>query len=142
MIREITIVVTTTGGAGVATGTGLSDTKLNGFLEDVQVDYHASAPATTDVVLSLVTPTRGNVLTLTDTNTDARFIPRDTCVSPANAAITNSNTRIPLNGYLQVAVAQSNALTAAVTVTVRYADAASVVLGVKKPTRKRNPIKA
>lgn len=118
-IRSFTVAVTTTGGAGVATGSGSTTETIEGYLLDVSLDYHASAPATTDVTVTHSgTPTA--ILTVSNTATDGRYPVRDTAVTAAaGAAITNSHVPIPINGTFTVSVAQCDALTAAVTATIR-----------------------
>lgn len=111
------ISITTTGSDGSATGSGKTPAML-GFLLDVLLDFHASAPATTDVT---ITDRDGNtILAVTNSATDALIAPRQKLVDNANSAITNSFDRFPLNGQLSVAVAGCNALDPAVTVKVRY----------------------
>lgn len=113
------VAITTTGSAGLATGSG--KLQVMGHVEWIHYVYHASAPATTDVTVALAdTPAGGNLHVMTNTATNARKYPRATCVDTAGAAITNSFTRIPVWGELDVSVAQCDALTAAVTVYVAY----------------------
>jgi len=109
--------ITTTGAAGSATGSG-TVAAAPGELAFVKLDYHASAPgATTDVTLTQTAePTA--ILTNTDSATDTIVCPRLSCVSTANAAITDSHAPLYIHGPVSVAVAGCNALTAAVTVYV------------------------
>jgi hypothetical protein len=89
------------------------------------IDYHASAAAGTDVVISVVNPAGPalSILTVTNNKTDGWYYPRAGAVSPANAAITNSAVPIPFHGNLQVAVAEAGgALVGAVKVTIFYDD--------------------
>ena len=110
--------VTTSGSAGAATGNADSAAML-GELLDVFLDYHASAPATTDVTIT--DKERGDtVLTATSTATDARHHPRAKPVDNAGAAITNAHDKFFLSGALNVAVAQCDALTNAVRAYIRY----------------------
>ncbi len=109
-----TVAVATTGGAGVATGSAVSEA-CAGFLLDVYLDYHASAPATTDVTISHTDPTLGTIASSTDNNTDTRLVPRD-----AITGGTDAFDRIPLTGTITVSVAQSDQLDPAVTATIRY----------------------
>lgn len=111
------IAVTTTGTAGSATGTANSRV-INGLLLDVYLDYHASAPATTDVTIEYAEG--DDILLVSNSATDARIAPRQKPVDNANAAITNGNDKFPLAGEITVSVAQSNALAPAVTVILRY----------------------
>lgn len=118
-IRSFVVAVTTTGGAGVATGSGVTTESVEGFLLDISLDYHASAPATTDVVVTQSgIPTA--LLTVANNATDGRYAVRDGAATvAAGAAITNSFVPIPINGLITVAVAECDALTAAVTATIR-----------------------
>lgn len=113
--------IDTAGGAGVAAGTG--ELQVAGYVEWVHYDFHASAPATTDVTLAYGSggvPAAGNIAGTVNTATDVLQFPRATCVDNAGSAITNSHTRFPVWGPITVSVAQCNALTAAVVVTVGY----------------------
>jgi len=110
------VAITTTGSAGAATGTGAT-VPIQGFLLDVFIDYHASAPATTDVTIS--EPTFGNVLVKSNNNADIWLAPRKDTVDAA-AAATGGYDPIPINSALTIAVAQADALTNCVIVTVRY----------------------
>jgi hypothetical protein len=119
------VTIDTTGGAGAATGEG-STPIINGFLLDISFQFHASAPATTDVVVTAPasndeTTLAQAILTLTNTNTNQPPIsPRKGTVDNANAALAGQNEPFPLNGRLKIAVAQSNALTGCVIARVRY----------------------
>lgn len=110
------ISITTTGSAGSATGSG-STIPINGFLLDVYIDYHASCPATADVTIA--DSVFGNVLLVSNSNTDAWYAPRKATCDPA-AAATGLYDLIPLNGALSISVAQADALTACVVVHVRW----------------------
>jgi hypothetical protein len=108
--------ITTTGSAGSATGSGTA-IGINGFLLDVYLNYHASAPATTDVTIS--DPTFGTILVRGNTITDAWHMPRkETCDS--TGAGTGMYELIPVNDTLTISVAQCNALTDALVATVRW----------------------
>ena len=116
-ISSETIEIKTVGVDAAAIGSGKTPAMM-GFLLDIELDFHASAPATTDVT---ITDENGNaILTVTDSNTDAVIAPRQKLVDNANAAITNSFERFPLNGQLSFAVAGCNALDPALTAKVRY----------------------
>jgi hypothetical protein len=111
-----TISITTTGGAGAATGSGTT-IPIMGFLLDVYLNYHASAPATTDVTMS--DAVFGNIVVNTNSNTDAWLAPRKaTC--DAAAAATGLYDLVPLNGPLTISVAQADALTNCLVATVRF----------------------
>jgi len=116
-INVASTAITTTGAAGSSTGSGTVSC-VPGELAFVKLDYHASAPgATTDVALTqAVEPTA--ILTNTDSATDTTVCPKLTCVDTTGTAITNSHAPLYIHGAVSVAVAQCNALTAAVTVTI------------------------
>lgn len=124
MIFTVPIKVTTTGGAGVATGTGDSGKPIRGRVLGVYFNWHASAPATTDTTLR----TKGNaspsynLLVVTNSVTDAFIVPAAKPVDNANAAITNAHTPFPVDDYLEVSVAQCDALTNAVVAHVLVDD--------------------
>lgn len=110
------IAITTTGSAGSATGSGTT-IPINGFLLDVYIDYHASCPNTADVSIS--DAVFGNVLVVSNNNTDAWYAPRKATCDPA-AAATGLYDLIPLNGALTINVAQADALTNCAVVHVRW----------------------
>lgn len=111
--------VTTTGEAGSATGSANSGV-IQGKIIDVYLDFHASAPgATTDTTIAYA-DRGGNILAVANSATDALIAPRQSLVTNANAAITNSHDRFAVNGKLSVSVAGCDALTDAVTAYIRY----------------------
>lgn len=114
-IRSVS--VTTTGSAGSATGSGTVPC-VPGELAFVARNYHASAPGgTTDVTLTQTAePT--TILTVTNSATDAINCPSLTRVTTANAAITDSSAPLYIHGAVSVAVAECDALTGAVVVTI------------------------
>lgn len=115
-----TIPVTTTGGAGVATGTATSEL-IRGALLDIFLDFDGTAPATTDVTIAYGGIGGGNIWARSDSATDALVAPRMKPVDNANAAITNAYDYFYLNGTVTITVAQSNALAPAVTVYIKIA---------------------
>lgn len=117
-IYEEVVEVTTTGGDGAATGSGISG-ELVGYLESIFIDYHASAPATTDVTIAFTTR-GGNIVVVTDSNTDVLLAPVKQACDAAAAAISGAYLYHLLNQPLTITVAGCNALTAAVTVYIRY----------------------
>jgi hypothetical protein len=89
---------------------------LHGYLEYIYLDYHASAPATTDVTVAYgATPPGGNILVATNNATDTLYWPRAKPVDNAGAAITDAYDRFPVAGAISISVAQSDALTVCVT---------------------------
>lgn len=111
-----TVVIDTVGEAGAAVDSGTT-IPIIGFLLDVFIDYHADAPATTDVTIA--DPVFGNVLVKSDNNTDVTLAPREPTVDAA-AAVTGLYDLVPLSGPLTIDVAQADELTGCVTVTVRW----------------------
>jgi hypothetical protein len=119
--------VTTTGSAGAATGSG-NTAVMHGYLLDVYLDYHASAPgATTDVAITYSAPAFGTLVTNSDSVTDVLLTPRVQACDSTATAISGVYEMYPLNGRLTVTVSQSNALTDCVVAYVRYLN------GVLKP---------
>lgn len=120
-VRRYELAITTTGSAGSAAGTGTITVDPPGYLEWVRYDFHASAPATTDVtgtMASTASPPSTVVFTSTNSTTDTTQYPRAGVVLPAGTAVTDGSTPILLAGAISVAVAQCDALTGAVTVYV------------------------
>jgi len=117
------VAITTTdggGGAGTCTGSGTITVLREGYLEWVYYDFHASAPGTTDVTGTLATtPPGGLLFTSTSSATDVLQFPRGSAVTTGGVAITNSHVPLLVSGPITVAVAQCDALTAAVTVYVK-----------------------
>lgn len=120
-IRAIRIAVTTTGVAGSATGTGdTGSPPIRGEVLGVYLNFHGSAPATTDTTLR----TKGNgvpsynLLVVTDSATDGFFAPRAKPVDNANSAITNAHAPFVVSDVLEISVAQCDALTNAVVAHV------------------------
>jgi hypothetical protein len=115
-----TVKITTTGTAGSASGNAIvqpPNDPLEGFLLDIKLDYHASCPATADVTIS--DPTFGNLVVKSNNSTDVVISPRQATVDNA-AAATGLYDLIPLNGPLNIAIAQADALTDCLVVTIRW----------------------
>lgn len=115
-IESQTIKITTAGGDGAAVGSG-STLPIQGFLLDAYIDYAGTAPATTDV--SIVDPVFGNLVVKSNNSTDCWLAPRKQSCDPA-AADTGMFELIPLCSALTISVAQCNAITDAVSVTLRW----------------------
>jgi hypothetical protein len=112
--KWVRVAVTTTGTTGSATGTGTTSA-YSGLLLGVKLDYHASAPNTTDVTLSEAGGGSRTLLTVSNNNTSGAYYPTVEAQDTAGAAVSGVRLPIALGGTaLQVTVAQSNALTDAV----------------------------
>ena len=123
---DYTLVVNTTGSAGSATGSKTTPALESGqVLEAIKVDYHGSAPATTDLVVSEVGGLQQTLLTLTNTNTDGIYYPRH-ALHDAVGAEGSGLDLFQVEGQLQVAVSGCDALAPAVTVTLRTLSGAQV----------------
>jgi hypothetical protein len=111
----VEISVNTVGSAGSAVGASTSLVTVTGYLEAVQLDYHTSAPATTDVNVNEVNGLGRVLLTIADNKTDAVYYPRPFVHGVTGAASTTNVTRYYLSGaHIQIAVAGSDPLTGAV----------------------------
>ena len=116
-IKQRVFNVTTTGVAGSAVG---STTHLvHGEILTVVLNFHASAPATTDTTIAFA-DSGGNILVVTDSATDAVLHPRGKPVDNANAAITNAHTPFASAQGVTVSLAQCDALTDALVATITY----------------------
>lgn len=111
------VAVTTTGAAGSATGTGTSEL-VQGYLLDVWLDFHGSAPATTDTTLAYATR-GGNILVVTNSVTDVLHQPLKQASDSAAATITGVYNPYVLDDKITVSVAQCDALAPAVTAYIR-----------------------
>jgi hypothetical protein len=111
------ISVTTTGGAGAATGSQEGDMIFQGKLYAVYLDYHGSAPATTDVTVKVTGPVAQNLIVVSDNNTDGWYLPRadthDTTGADRLYASGGENVAepMPVCGKITIDVAQADALT-------------------------------
>lgn len=110
--------------------TGVGSTTLSQPLEGkllaVGLNYHASADAGTDVVVSVTDPAGPvhTLLTVSNNKTDGWYYPRAAATTSALVAITNSHVEIPFAGYLSVAVADggASALAPCVTADIYFED--------------------
>lgn len=113
--------VTTTGNAGVATGSAKTRA-IRGEILGVLLNFHASAPATTDTTIrTTITPTY-TIVVATDSATDVFLTPRAKPVDNANAAITNAHAPFVVFDEVTVALAQCDALTDAVEAHIYWRD--------------------
>ena len=110
--------VSTTGVAGSASWSSILAVPLSELVA-VYVDYHGSAPSTTDLTLkSPVNPASVTLMTLTNTNTDAWKYPKVQKHDNVGAAITGDYADPVVHGNLQCDLAQCDALTDAAVLTV------------------------
>ena len=119
-MRVLKLSVTTTGGAGVATGSTTSTVPVIGLIHAVYLDFHASAPATTDTTIATKTSPSQTILTVSNSATDAFIYPRAGAVNSSNSAITNSFVEFAVQDTVTVSLAQCDALTGAVVATIWY----------------------
>ena len=117
---QYTIKVTTVGSAGSAVGATTQSLPVAGYLEAVKIDYHASAPATTDVNINEVGGLGRTLLTVANNATDTTYYPRPAIHSASGVASATEVDRYYLDPCrIQVGVAGSDALTDVVTVTIQ-----------------------
>lgn len=116
------ITVTTTGDAGSAVGTGDTPIQLDPcLLEAIKLDYHASAPATSEVTISEVNGLGRDLLVVSNNKTDGTYYPRHATHNPA-AADAGSKTPYVIEGTIRISVAQCDALAGAVQVWLQTVD--------------------
>lgn len=117
-VEAETVSVTTTGAAGSASGTGVS-LKSHGEILGLLVDAHASAPATTDITVE-DEASGVDIWARANSVADAYVAPGAFAVTPADGALSSNVTpeRYCFGGPVKVSVAQCDALTGAVKVTV------------------------
>lgn len=123
MLRSVKVSVTTTGNAGAATGTGYSAGPISGEIVAVIVDWHTSAPNTSDITVTLEADDNHPAITLyskTNANTDVSIYPHVQATDTAGAAIAGWYQHIVGTGRVKVVVGDCDALAAAVTVNVYY----------------------
>lgn len=121
MIRKHRVTVNTTGSAGSATGSATLSLGRPGFVRAIAVDYHASAPgATTDLTIKADSASGATLFTVTNSATDIPAKPVGMPgVDEGNAALAatdSSSGGWPFGTGVNVALAQTDALTAAVVV--------------------------
>ncbi len=116
------VTVTTTGTAGSATGYAETD-QYHGELWALKMDFSGDAPGTTTVVVAEIGGAAETILTLSAGNTDATYYPSSVVHTAAGAAVTNASRPILLTGTkLRITVANSDALAAALVVSVKIKD--------------------
>lgn len=123
MIREVRLDVTTTGSAGSATGSVISN-GVHGVIDHFWIDYSGSAPGTTDLTIVSLNgddTTRDTIWTKTNSVTDHTARPRVAVTDNAGVATGSYDYySIPNGGRIKVSLAQCDALTTAVSVYVVY----------------------
>lgn len=123
MLRSQQIAVTTVGADGSAVGNNVGTIPIHGEIKALRVDWHASAPATSDIDITLEADASHPQTVLydkDDAKDDLWVYPHVQATSTAGAGITGVYVPIVGSGYPKVAVAQCNALAPAVTVTVYW----------------------
>lgn len=117
-VRAETIAVTTTGSAGSATAT-TKGLLTHGEVLGLAINYHASAPGTSDLTVESVM-SGVDIYAKANSVTDAYVAPGIYGVDVADSALASNVTpeRYFVGGPIQVTLAQSDALTNAVQVTV------------------------
>ena len=118
-VEKHTLKISTTGSAGAATGSGILSLPLCELVA-IYLDYHASAPATTDVtVKSVGDPATVTLLTRSNSATDAWMYPKVQDHDNVAAAITGSYSDPVIHaGALSIELAQADALTDCLVATV------------------------
>jgi len=122
MIRKHRVTLTTTGSAGSAVATSTLTLGRPGFVRAIKVDYHASAPSTTDLVIKADSSSGTTIFTKSNSATD--FGPSPVAMpgidegGAATAATDVGSGGFPFGTGLYFDVAQSDALTGALVVDV------------------------
>lgn len=121
MNGTLTVTVTTTGSAGSATGT--TSLTISGYVEGIKINWHASAPGTSDVTIVEQGGLGRTLYTKSDSATDVTFYPYLQGADNAGAAITGVYGRVYLPyGPLLISVAGCDALAAALVVSIVVTD--------------------
>jgi len=127
MIRTEQVKVTTTGSAGSATGAANTARAIVGKILKVRLNYHANAPATTDVTITerVGSTDWETIHTETDSKTDVTRYPRRAVEDNAETTVTYDGTNeiyepFVVSDHMRVAVAQADALTDCVVVDIFY----------------------
>ena len=126
MIDTVRIEATTTGSAGSATGTGVSEHVVKGKVLRVDINYHASAPASTDITLAQTNEVvAANIVAKDNSATDATYYPRVQVTNNGGTGLTLEGSEPMAEPYvvcdtLTLTVSGSNALTNCVVADVYY----------------------
>lgn len=124
ILEEITFSINTTGSAGAATGSASTPDHIRGWIEAVHVAKHASLPGTTDLTLVESGGAGRTILALTDIAASGTYYPTAQVHDAAGAGITYDGTRAVRKPFaiagrkLTASIAQSDELTAALTITL------------------------
>ena len=117
-IEKHTIMISTTGSSGSATGSLVTALPYCELLS-VRMDFHASAPGTTDTTLSSPGgPVSVTLLTISNSATDAWFYPTHQLDDSSGSAITGAYIPAIIHGNLLTELAGCDALTDALTMTI------------------------
>ena len=111
------ISVTTTGAAGSAAGTTTTGYSYFGYIKAIKLNYHADAPATTDVTITTATAPAITICTATNAVTDIWRFPRIKVEDNAGTA-QNQWVPTPIADMITVTVAQADALAGCVVVEI------------------------
>jgi hypothetical protein len=117
-MRVCKIAVTTTGSPGAAVGTGYSVHPYSGWVVAIKVDWHASAPNTSDITVTSEGDPAITYYTKANANTDVWVYPKVLSTDNAAANLTGEYQFYPVVDRLKVSVADCDALTDAVVVYV------------------------
>ena len=118
-IERYVIKVSTTGSDASATGSLVTALPYCELLA-VYMNFHASAPASTDTTLSSPgDPVAVTLLTVTNSATDAWFYPTHQLDDASASAITGAYIPAVVHGNLLTELAGSDALTDALVMTIR-----------------------
>jgi len=117
-IERHVIKISTTGSDASATGSRIVPLPYCEILA-ARMDFHASAPGTTDTTLSSPgDPVSVTLLTITNSATDAWYYPSIQLDDNSGSAITGAYVPAIVHGNLLVELAGSDALTDALTLTI------------------------
>ena len=113
MIRQYTVVVTTTGSDGSATGSAKTDSTVSGEILAIHLDFSAGQAATADTTIATAHAPVRTILVTTDTATDGWYQPRAVAHDATGAAVTYDGanelyTCIPVNDQITISVAQAD----------------------------------
>jgi len=115
----VKLAVATTGSDGSATGSATS-VMVSGVIYAIYLDYHASAPATTDVTLRMAGTPYESILSISNSNSDGWYYPRRQVCGADGTGLTYDGTHAVAEPFvvhdrLTLSVAGCNALSPAVT---------------------------